>query len=514
MYMLRWAQLILGSALALTFDAQIKRSAVRDSLNLLSLCVGIVMCGTGELNALRRLRYVHGQLMPYIKYGSHMTSHMAIGMLFLGGGRHTFGTSNAAISCLIAAFYPRWPSASGDTKVLLPVFRHLWALAVEPRCLIARDADSGETVYIPVKLRVKEGESVKAYQYTSPSLIPDFNNLLAISVDSPRYWPYYIDFTAENQTPRFALTVLRTQTIWVKRRSGYLGYGEDPRGNRSIFAFIGFRVGDAATMDFPSGSSEERQLVMSQLDQFITSLSVDTRTTGLADWLCHAEPESELEAKVVSYCQQSLLECLLQDKAPTLQNLLNIFQVRYGTTADAMFGTGLPILMLKHIKFLAAYYGHLHNRAFGGRVGKDRVLRPPLIRWTLLDSAVNILDAHVQHLRDEPKFMTTLQTFLRGDNCRPMLGANHKCGDTTSQNLAFYLVNEHIPGVEIISAFARVVESALETRRIGKSVEEDDERLKKSVRMVAQSALLNGNATPLWELTMRGFDDISKARGF
>ncbi|KAG8935200.1 Anaphase-promoting complex subunit 1 [Tulasnella sp. 408] len=501
---------------ALTFDAQIKRSAVRDSLNLLSLCVGIVMCGTGELNALRRLRYAHGQLLPYVKYGSHMTSHMAMGMLFLGGGRHTFGTSNAAIACLVAAFYPRWPSASGDTKVLLPVFRHLWALAVEPRCLIARDADSGETVYIPIKLRLKEGEVARAYQYTSPSLIPDWNNLLAISVDSPRYWPYYIDFTNEQNTPRFATTVFKTQTIWVKRRSGYLGYGEDPRGNRSIFAFMRFRAGDAAAMDFPSGSDDERRLVRSQLDQFITSLSVDTRITGLADWLCHTDPQSELEAKVVSYCQQSLLECLLQDKTSTLQNLLNIFQVRYGTSADEMCGTGIPILMLKHLKFLAAYYGHLHNRAFGGRVGQERTLRPSLIRWTLLDAAANVLDDHVRRLRDDEQFRAVLKAYLRGEDCKALLPQDPEEARALGRNLAFYIVNEHVTGTEVISAFGKVVQEALMTRKLGKSNLEkmNEEQLKKSIRMVIRSALVSGNGTPLWELTIRAFDDIAEAMGF
>ncbi|KAG9014914.1 Anaphase-promoting complex subunit 1 [Tulasnella sp. 427] len=500
---------------ALTFDAQIKRSAVRDSLNLISLCVGIVMCGTGELNALRRLRYAHGQLLPYVKYGSHMTSHMSMGMLFLGGGRHTFGTSNAAIACLVAAFYPRWPSASGDTKVLLPVFRHLWSLAVEPRCLIARDADSGETVYIPIKLKIREGTSSRAYQYTSPSLIPDWSNLLAISVDSPRYWPYHIDFTNDQYTPRFAMSVFKTQTIWVKRRSGYLGYGEDPRGNRSIFAFMRFRAGDAAAMDFPNGSDDERAVVRAQLDQFITSLSVDTRITGLADWLCHQDPQSELEAKVVSYCQQSLLECLLQDKASTLQNLLSIFQVRYGTSADEMCGSGIPILMLKHLKFLVAYYGHLHNRAFGGRVGQDRTLRPPLIRMTLLDAAVNELEDRVRRLREDEQFMVVLKAYLTGQDCKTVLPQDPEEAKAVGRQLAFYLANEHVTGIQVISAFGKMAREARKTRKLGKAdvQEMDEETLSKSIRMVMRSALVSGNGTPMWELTVRAFDDIVDAWG-
>lgn len=450
--------------------------------------------------------------MPYIKYGSHMTSHMALGMLFLGGGRHTFGTSNAAVACLVASFYPRWPNGSGDTKGLLPVFRHLWALAVEPRCLIARDSDSGETVYIPVKIRVQEGNMVKTYQYTSPSLVPDLSRLLTISVDSPRYWPFYIDFTSQ-QTPRFARNILRNQTLWVKRRSGYLGYGEDPRGNRSIFAFIGFRVGDTAAMDFPNGSEAERKSVMTDLDQFITSFSVDTRTIGIADWLCHADAETPLEAQVLSYCQQSLLECLLHDKTTTFPTLMNIFQMRYGTSADGMIGTGAPTAVLRNLRFLNMYYSHYHNRSFGGRMGKDRQLRPPLIRLSLLQSAINAMDDYVQTLREDPDFKAVLLAYLRGEDCRRVTTADE--GPAMAHKLAFYITNENVPGVEALRALGKEVQRALKERKVGRTGEEevDDVKLKKSIRTVARTLLLSAHGNPMMELSHRAFEDVAEALG-
>jgi len=87
------------------FVHRIKRAVVRDGLNLVSLALSMVMAGTGEINCLRRFRYAHAQATQPNKYGVHMATHMAIGLLFLGGGRYTLGTSHCAIACLLAAFY-------------------------------------------------------------------------------------------------------------------------------------------------------------------------------------------------------------------------------------------------------------------------------------------------------------------------------------------------------------------------------------------------------------------------
>jgi hypothetical protein len=38
------------------------------------------------------------------KYGIHISTHMALGLLFLGGGRYTLGTSDAAIACMVPAW--------------------------------------------------------------------------------------------------------------------------------------------------------------------------------------------------------------------------------------------------------------------------------------------------------------------------------------------------------------------------------------------------------------------------
>jgi hypothetical protein len=54
----------------------------------------MVMAGTGEISCLRRLQFAYGmyhQTMYHrsFKYGIHITTHMSLGLLFLGGGRFT-----------------------------------------------------------------------------------------------------------------------------------------------------------------------------------------------------------------------------------------------------------------------------------------------------------------------------------------------------------------------------------------------------------------------------------------
>src|SRR5260370_16578596 len=119
-----------------------------------------------------------------------MASCVSFWVLFLGGGGYTLGSSDAAIACLVAAFFPRFSPVSSDNKSYLQALRHLWVLAVEPRCLIARDVDTKEIVYLPVKIKVKEGSNVEMAQLISPTLIPDFDKVLSIRVATPTSCPF------------------------------------------------------------------------------------------------------------------------------------------------------------------------------------------------------------------------------------------------------------------------------------------------------------------------------------
>ena len=151
-----------ASGQSMTYEGKIRRTAARQGLNIVSIALSVVMSGTGELGVLRRLRISHGQEGAGVTYGTHMAMHMACGILFLGRGHYTLGNSNLAIAAMAISFFPRFSSSPSDNTAYMQAFRHLWALAVEPRCLIAKDVNTRETIYLPVKVRLNEGRRVSS----------------------------------------------------------------------------------------------------------------------------------------------------------------------------------------------------------------------------------------------------------------------------------------------------------------------------------------------------------------
>jgi len=77
------------------------------------------MAGTGELEVLRMCRYLRSRVGPtniVVTYVSHLATHMALGLLFLGSGRYTLGTSPSAVAAMICAFFPKFPTHSNDNR--------------------------------------------------------------------------------------------------------------------------------------------------------------------------------------------------------------------------------------------------------------------------------------------------------------------------------------------------------------------------------------------------------------
>ena len=175
----------------LNYDAKLARNSVRNCQDVVSLSAAAVMAGTGDLALFRRLRSLHGRIDADTPYGSHMAAHMAIGMLFLGGGSYTLGTSDLAVASLLCAFYPIFPTAVLDNKCHLQAFRHLWVLAVEPRCLVPRDLDTRRPISVPISITSHSGS---AHSVPAPCILPDLNGILRIEVSGPDHWPLVLDF--------------------------------------------------------------------------------------------------------------------------------------------------------------------------------------------------------------------------------------------------------------------------------------------------------------------------------
>ncbi|KAL4866639.1 hypothetical protein BDV12DRAFT_172592 [Aspergillus spectabilis] len=228
---------------AANYDGKLARNSVRHCQDVVALSAAAVMAGTGDLALFRRLRSLHGRVDPDTPYGSHMAAHMAIGLLFLGGGSHTLGTSNLATASLICSLYPVFPTTVLDNKCHLQAFRHLWVLAAEPRCLVPRDLDSRRPLSIPITVTSSNGDS---RMLTAPCLLPDLSLIAKVEVRSSDYWPLILDF-AGNQEVRDKFRQ-GDQSIYLRRKATY-----NPTGT-SVFGSILAGLSDAQDI-LPSSST-------------------------------------------------------------------------------------------------------------------------------------------------------------------------------------------------------------------------------------------------------------------
>ncbi|KAG0139551.1 hypothetical protein CROQUDRAFT_101374 [Cronartium quercuum f. sp. fusiforme G11] len=331
---------------ALSVQGKLRRHCLRSCHNVITLGLGIVMAGTGELEVLRRLRIAHANITEVTNFGTHLATHFALGLLFLGGGRFTLSTTNAAIACLVCSIYPIFPSASDDQVHHLQPLRHLWVLAVEPRCVVARDVDrKGELIFLPLKLKLHEPANAQqrpvelsAKLLTAPTLVPELGTIRSVTVESPRYWPLVLDL---EHNPAHRAYFVASQTLWVKRKVGHLSYSQDPKGTKSIASrgrgaeeVAACAIDDLgrrsrlvrAAMKAP-GPKTERGEISGDLNSLIRGFDLDEQAVGLVDYIC-ARPGitgSGTEVDFSAFVASALLQCLVHDKLELVPVYLDLF---------------------------------------------------------------------------------------------------------------------------------------------------------------------------------------------
>ncbi|KAG8231158.1 hypothetical protein J437_LFUL011827 [Ladona fulva] len=202
------------------------KSTIETCLNVIVLSLAMVMAGTGNLEVMRLCRHLRSRVGPsssansgaagasgataagaaagaaagsagnsnsVVTYGSHLAIHMALGLLFLGGGRYTLSTSPPAIAALLCAFFPKFPTHSNDNRYHLQALRHLYVLAVEPRLLLPRDIFTGKPCYAHLTLVFLDNKHYAQQEITNlkaPCLLPELNLLKEVS--------FYLHFTIIN----------------------------------------------------------------------------------------------------------------------------------------------------------------------------------------------------------------------------------------------------------------------------------------------------------------------------
>ncbi|KAF9428954.1 Anaphase-promoting complex subunit 1 [Podila epigama] len=138
-----------------SYEKSITKSAIRRCLDVSIVAAAMVVAGSGRVDLLRRLRQLHRKATGDVSYGNHMAYHMALGLLFVGGGGYTLGSSPSCVAALLCGLYPRFPTSPNDNRSHLQAFRHLWVLAVEPRCLVTRETRTGVCCSVPVRIHLK-----------------------------------------------------------------------------------------------------------------------------------------------------------------------------------------------------------------------------------------------------------------------------------------------------------------------------------------------------------------------
>lgn len=197
------------------YDQRMAYRCANNIQDLIALSLSVIMAGSGDLETFRRLRILQSETNKDMGYGNYMAINTALGFLFLGGGQYAFSESNFAIACLVVSLYPIFPNENSEFEVHLQALRHFWALSVEPRCLVIRDVNTRKPCKVPVTIKLKNGE-VK--ETLSPYLLPNLNDILMISTNSPDYFNVQIDFQLNSE---YLEIFKKTLTIFVYKRRNY-----------------------------------------------------------------------------------------------------------------------------------------------------------------------------------------------------------------------------------------------------------------------------------------------------
>ncbi|RMC08037.1 hypothetical protein DUI87_15509 [Hirundo rustica rustica] len=280
-------------------------------LSVLLLALAMVMAGSGNLKVLQLCRFMHKKTGGEMNYGFHLAHHMALGLLFLGGGRYSLSTSNSSIAALLCALYPHFPVHSTDNRYHLQALRHLYVLAAEPRLLTPVDVDSNTPCYALIEVTYKGtqwyGEATE--ELMAPTLLPELHLLKQIRVKGPRYWELLIDLT--KGTTHLQSILSKGGILYVKLRAGQLSYKEDPMGWRSLLAeTVTHRNAEARAFK----------------PEAISAFTSDPALFSFADYFCKPTVNMGQKQEILDLFSSILYECVTQENPEMLPTYIAIDQ--------------------------------------------------------------------------------------------------------------------------------------------------------------------------------------------
>uniref|UniRef100_A0A8P4FW56 Anaphase-promoting complex subunit 1 n=1 Tax=Dicentrarchus labrax TaxID=13489 RepID=A0A8P4FW56_DICLA len=284
---------------------------LQTGLSMILLAMSMVMAGTGNLKVLQLCRFFHKRTGGEMNYGFHMAHHMALGLLFLGGGRYTLSTSNSAIAALLCALYPHFPAHSTDNRYHLQALRHLAVLAAEPRLLVPVDVDSLKPCYALIEVTYKETKwyDETTVQLMAPTMLPELHLLKRVKVKGPRYWELSVDLSKETQHLKSILS--RDGVLYVKLRAGQLPYKDDPQGWKSLLA---------------SAVNHRNSGVRAFKPEAISTFTSEPALVSFAEFFCKTSEGMKHREDTLVLFSAMLYECVTQEFPEMLPTYIAIEQ--------------------------------------------------------------------------------------------------------------------------------------------------------------------------------------------
>ncbi|XP_054263292.1 anaphase-promoting complex subunit 1 [Macrosteles quadrilineatus] len=360
------------------------KSTIEACLNVIVCSLAMVMAGSGDLDVLRVCRFLHSRVgQPTVTYGSHLASHMALGLLFLGGGRYTLSTSPPAIAALLCAFFPKYPTHSNDNRYHLQALRHLYVLAAESRLLLPRDIDTGSLCYAHITVLYLDTPHYKDQSFTmkAPCILPELKYLKEVRVEDDRYWR--VTFTREKNWSQ--LQSMLAGCVGVKQRAGCLSYMEDPHGFRSLLAQT-LTTDKAVAWTVPADS--------------IFSFSSDPSTVNFAHYFLEQAEGSVAgagELRVMHFLTKIVYECVTHDKLPIIPIWITIIKA-----IQSLYNAPCGILVWQ-LKLMIAHGSSPCDDGLMPSIAADMALSMKEQVFTILESW-------------EPELMKPLWHYIHGDS--------------------------------------------------------------------------------------------------
>ncbi|XP_073484146.1 anaphase-promoting complex subunit 1 [Aquarana catesbeiana] len=284
-------------------------------LSVVLLSLSMVMAGSGNLKVLQLCRFMHKKIGGEMNYGFHLAHHMALGLLFLGGGRYSLSTSNSSIAALLCALYPHFPVHSTDNRYHLQALRHLYVLAAEPRLLVPVDVDTNTPCYVLLEVTYKGTQWYKetTEELIAPTLLPELHLLKQIKVKGPRYWEIVIDL--RKGTHHLKSILSKDGVLYVKLRAGQLSYKEDPMGWRSLLAqTVTLRNSEARTFK----------------PEAISAFTSDPALLSFSEYFCKPTTDMGQKQDILDLFSSILYECVIQENPEMLPAYIAIDQAVRG----------------------------------------------------------------------------------------------------------------------------------------------------------------------------------------